>query len=225
MNSEVKMEYLIGQMLPKAGLVILAGPPKSGKSNLITDLCFKLCKNWNPLGLDKNPFLGHPIQERGDVLYLALEDSDDTMTIKIQKMKVEKQKPKPDIYTGNQCPCIGKGLEESIVAWKASTPAAKMVVIDTFQKIKPLFTTKSANAYEVDYHYLSKLHALAKEENILIIYLHHLAKQTASNKATYSWDKIMGSVGHQGVPDVMWMLERDEHGNRAVFRGRGRVIP
>ena len=209
MNSEVKMEYLIGQMLPKAGLVILAGPPKSGKSNLITDLCFKLCKNWNPLGLDKNPFLGHPIQERGDVLYLALEDSDDTMTIKIQKMKNEKQKPKPDIYTGNQCPCIGKGLEESIVAWKASTPAAKMVVIDTFQKIKPLFTTKSANAYEVDYHYLSKLHALAKEENILIIYLHHLAKQTASNKATYSWDKIMGSVGHQGVPDVMWMLERD----------------
>ena len=84
-------------------------------------------------------------------------------------MKVEKQKPKPDIYTGNQCPCIGKGLEESIVAWKASTPAAKLVVIDTFQKIKPLFTTKSANAYEVDYHYLSKLHALAKEENILII--------------------------------------------------------
>ena len=225
MNSEVKMEYLIGQILPKAGLVILAGPPKSGKSNLITDLCFKLCKKWNPLGLDKNPFLGTPIKERGDVLYLALEDSDDTMTIKIQKMKVEKQKPKPDIYTGNQCPCIGKGLEESIVAWKASTPAAKMVVIDTFQKIKPLFTTKSANAYEVDYHYLSKLHGLAKENDLLIIYLHHLAKQTASNKATYSWDKIMGSVGHQGVPDVMWMLERDEHGNRAVFRGRGRVIP
>ena len=38
MNSEVKMEYLIGQILPKAGLVILAGPPKSGKSNLITQL-------------------------------------------------------------------------------------------------------------------------------------------------------------------------------------------
>ena len=123
MNSEVKMEYLIGQMLPKAGLVILAGPPKSGKSNLITDLCFKLCKNWNPLE-DKNPFLGHLIRERGDVLYLALEDSDDTMTIKIQKMKVEKQKPKRT-YTRESVPLYWKGFGRIYCCMESFYPSSK----------------------------------------------------------------------------------------------------
>jgi hypothetical protein len=32
----------------------------------------------------------------------------------------------------------------------------------------------------------------------------------------------MGSTGHQGVPDAMYMLEREEVGTRATFKGRGR---
>jgi len=87
------------------------------------------------------------------------------------------------------------------VCWTEEVPNPKLVIIDTFQNVKPLGEqkTKNANAYEVDYYYLTKLHTLAKELNLCIIYVHHL-NQT---NAPHSWDKIMGSTGHQGVTDVI----------------------
>ena len=64
------------------------------------------------------------------------------------------------------------------------------------------------------------MHTLAKELSICIIYVHHLSQ---ADKA-HSWDKIMGSTGHQGVTDAMYMLERDEGTNQATFKGIGRNI-
>jgi len=80
--------------------------------------------------------------------------------------------------------------------------------------------TKNANAYEVDYHYLSQLHEAAKNLKVCIIYIHHLSQ---ADKA-HSWDKIMGSTGHQGVTDAMYMLDREEGGFNGTFKGIGRNI-
>ena len=74
---------------------------------------------------------------------------------------------------------------------------------------------------EIDYYYLSQLHELSKELKICIIYVHHLSQADKGHK----WDKIMGSTGHQGVTDAMYMLERDEGTNSGTFEGIGRNIP
>ena len=52
------------------------------------------------------------------------------------------------------------------------------------------------------------------------MYIHHLSQADRS----HSWDKIMGSTGHQGVTDAMFMLEREEGTNQGTFKGRGREI-
>jgi len=210
-TKDVKQTYLVEQIIPEFGLTILAGRPKSMKSFMAMDLAYSI---QNP----NSTFLGFKCTY-GDVLLLALEDNDLSMNRRVKSMN-NQTKIKPVTFV-NQCPQIGFGFEESVDNWIQQVKNPKLVIIDTFQKIKSLSGGgKNSNAYEVDYYYLGKLHALALSKRIHILYLHHLSQATKE----YSWDKIMGSTGHQGVTDAMYMLERDEVGNKASLKGRGRNI-
>ena len=212
-HKKVERSYLVSPIICDVGLYVLAGKPKGGKSRILKDLAYKVQNKTD----DK--WIGHAV-EKGDVLLLALEDNADSMNIDIKEMGYQ-NKLKPTTFV-EIAPTLDRGLEESIRLWTEEVPNPKLVILDTFQKIKPLGEqkTRNANAYEVDYHYLSKLHTMARELNICIIYVHHLSQADK----THSWDKIMGSTGHQGVTDAMYMLEREEGTNQATFKGIGRNI-
>jgi RecA-family ATPase len=140
------------------------------------------------------------------------------MNIDIKAMGYQHKK-KPTTFT-QQCPSLERGFVESVKKWHEQMENPKLVIIDPFQYIKPLATQRNANAYEIDYYYLSQLHELAKELKLCIIYVHHLSQADKS----HTWDKIMGSTGHQGVTDAMYMLERDSVGPKATLKGIGRNI-
>ena len=212
-HKKVERSYLVSPIICEVGLYVLAGKPKGGKSRILKDLAYKV---QNP---DLGTWIGHTVAY-GDALLLALEDNSDSMNIDIKEMGYQHKK-KPTTFV-EIAPTLDRGLEESIKLWTEEVENPKLVILDTFQKIKPLGEqkTRNANAYEVDYHYLSKLHTLARELNICIIYVHHLSQADK----THSWDKIMGSTGHQGVTDAMYMLEREEGTNQATFKGIGRNI-
>ena len=212
-HKKVERSYLVAPLICDVGLYVLAGKPKGGKSRILKDLAYKVQNK----GLGK--WIGHEISN-GDVLLLSLEDNEDSMNLDIKDMGYQ-NKIKPTTFV-EIAPTLDRGLEESIKLWTEEVKNPKLVILDTFQKIKPLGEqkTRNANAYEIDYHYLSKLHTLGRELNICIIYVHHLSQADKS----HSWDKIMGSTGHQGVTDAMYMLERDEGTNQATFKGIGRNI-
>ena len=214
---EVVRTYLVDDILCDVGLYVVAGKPKQGKSYLLRDLAFKV-QNQNTMYEAK--WLGLVVHG-GDVLLLALEDSKDSMNLHSKDMNLGNKK-KPTTFV-EQCPTLDRGFIESVELWHSKVPNPKLVIIDTFQKIKPMGEqkTRNSNAYEVDYYYLSQLHKLAKEKNLCIIYVHHLSQADKGHK----WDKIMGSTGHQGVTDAMYMLERDEGTNSGTFEGIGRNIP
>ncbi|WP_440928707.1 AAA family ATPase [Candidatus Pelagibacter sp.] len=209
---EIKREFLINPIIPKEGLGILAGRPKSMKSFLTLDLAYSVQNR-------ESNFLNQGLIDHGDVLLLALEDNKDSMALRIQGMKYA-DKIHPTTFVDFNFPLLTKGLEESLSEWCSKVSNPRFVIIDTFQKIKPLSSQGQgkANAYEIDYYYLGKLKDLAHKHKLFILYVHHL-KQASMD---YSWDRIMGSTGHQGVPDAMYMLDRDEVGNRATLKGRGR---
>jgi len=212
-HKKIERSYLVPPIICDKGLYILAGRPKGGKSRILKDLAYKVQNK----GLGK--WVGHEVAE-GDCLLLALEDNQDSMNLDIKEMGYQHKK-KPTTFV-KIAPTLDRGFEESVRLWTEEVKNPKLVIIDTFQKIKPLGEqkTRNANAYEVDYHYLSKLHTIARELNICIIYVHHLSQADK----THSWDKIMGSTGHQGVTDAMYMLEREEGTNKATFKGIGRNI-
>jgi RecA-family ATPase len=212
-HKKIERSYLAAPIICEVGLYVVAGKPKGGKSRILKDLAYKVQNK----GL--GTWIGHTVVN-GDVLLLALEDNTDSMNLDIKEMGYQ-NKIKPTTFVKDS-PSLDRGLEESLKLWTEEVSNPKLVIIDTFQKIKPLGDqkTRNANAYEVDYHYLSKLHSLAKELKICIIYVHHLSQ---ADKA-HSWDKIMGSTGHQGVTDAMYMLERDAAGSKASFKVIGRNI-
>ena len=216
-EKEVVRTYLAEGILCDVGLYVVAGKPKQGKSYLLRDLAFKV-QNQN--GMYELKWLGQTVHY-GDVLLLALEDNKDSFNLHTKDMNLQNKK-KPTIFV-EQCPTLERGFIESVRLWHSKVAIPKLVVIDTFQKIKPMGDqkTRNSNAYEVDYYYLSQLHELAKELKVCIIYVHHLSQADKGHK----WDKIMGSTGHQGVTDAMYMLERDEGTNCGTFEGIGRNIP
>ena len=211
-SRKVKIEYLINSIMPKEGLGILAGRPKSMKSFLTLDLAYSIQNQGSS-------FLNQGSIDYGDVLLLALEDNKDTMAQRIQGMNFTNQLH-PTTFVDFNCPLLSQGLEESVAEWCSKVSSPRVVIIDTFQKIKPLWIEGQgkANSYEIDYYCLGKLKDLAHRHKLFILYVHHL-KQA---KMDYSWDRIMGSTGHQGVPDAMYMLDRVEVGNKATLKGRGR---
>jgi len=208
---KVVRTYIVPGLICDIGLYIVAGRPKQGKSYLLRHLAYAVQN-----GLS---WLGHLVMQ-GDVLLLALEDNEDSMNLNIKDMNMQHLK-KPTTFV-EQCPTLERGFIESIRLWHEQMDNPKLIIVDTFQKIKPMGSQKTnkANAYEVDYYYLSQLHELAKELKVCIIYVHHLSQADKS----HSWDKIMGSTGHQGVTDAMYMLEREEGGYKATFKGVGRNI-
>ena len=70
----------------------------------------------------------------------------------------------------------------------------------------------------MDNELLSKIQTIAIQNNITIACVTHLSKQ----QQDYSFDRIQGSVGIQGIADFMWMIDRGDNSNQASIVGRGR---
>ena len=95
-----------------------------------------------------------------------------------------------------------------------------MIVIDTLAKVKQRSSKKNATAYDLDNEMLRDIQKLAIQNNICIMFISHLGKA----QQDYSFDKIQGSVGMQGITDTMWLLDRGDNSDTASLVGRGRDI-
>ena len=96
----------------------------------------------------------------------------------------------------------------------------RLIIIDTLARIKPRQGKKSGTAYDLDNELLNKLQTIAIQKNITIAFVTHMSKQSTD----YSWDRIQGSVGMQGMTDAMWLIDRGDTSKNASITGRGRDI-
>ena len=200
------VQYSVKPILPE-GLGLIAGRPKAMKSWTMLDLAYSVQNNKN--------FLGNNVHQ-GDVLYLALEDNPRRIKDRIIKLKLEKLKA-PTINT--IAPYLNFGLEESIKEWTQEVMNPRLVIVDTLAKVKQQFD-RTNTAYDKDNNLLRDIQHLAGELSISIIFISHLGKA----QQDYSWDKIQGSTGMQGMTDFMWMLDRGDDTKTASLKGRGRDI-
>ena len=203
-----ELKFVVNPILPE-GLVCIAGRPKAMKSWQMLKLCYCV-EN----GLD---YLGHKV-EKGNALYLALEDSKRRLkdrTIKLGHDNVENF-PTTDI----ESPYLGFGLEEDLKRWIEGVPMPKLIVIDTLARVKPRTGFSKGTAYDMDNELLRQLQQLAITSGVCIAFITHLSKA----QQDYSFDKITGSVGLQGMTDAMWLIDRGDNTPNASITGRGRDI-
>jgi AAA domain-containing protein len=188
------VSYLLPNIIPE-GLTLLVGKPKIGKSWLSLDLGIAVSGNRYTLGNIK------PAQ--GDVLYLALEDSNRRLQRRATKLLPIFEGTWPArMKVLTKWPIIGEGCLEAIEDWCGSVEKPTFIAIDTLQMIRPAI---GKHLYEADCLALRGLQQLAgRWPNLSIITNHHDRKMGADDV----FDTVAGTRGITGTADTVLVLAR-----------------
>lgn len=206
MSYEFERRDFIVENLLTCGLAILAGSPKIGKSWMVLSLCTQVACG--------SPFLGNKVRQ-GEVLYLALED--DARRLQRRLLTIGSETG-GRLYLANSCSQSGVQLEEQIRLFLSEHPSARLVVIDTFQKIR---RQVKETGYANDYAEVSRLKQLADSEGICILLVHHTRKLGDSDYM----NEISGTTGISGSADTLMVLKKETRTSReAVLSCTGRDI-
>jgi AAA domain len=191
------------------GLTILVGKPKRGKSWMALDWVLAVAHGGYAFGT---------IQcDEGDCLYMALEDSQRRMKRRIKQLLPHADEWSPRLTLCHKMKRLDRGGLDEVRAWASSVPLPRLVVVDTFTRVRPA-RDKNETPYDADYRAMSLLQDLATELRIAIVVIHHQRKLESDDPL----DTASGSTGLTGAADSVLVLGRDGQGT--TLNGRGRDI-
>lgn len=206
-----KIEFMTGSELEKAniekpffiikgvlptGLSIIASPPKFGKSWLVLLMALSVADGQRFLGFDT---------EKTTCLYLALEDS--AARIKERTEKIMNGKPFPENFIFSiKSRDLSHGLIEQLEMFTQQRPDTKLIIIDTFQKIRGSMG-RGESAYSADYRDTGMLKAFADAHKLCILLVHHTKKARDVGDV---FANISGTLGISGAADTMLVLSREK---------------
>jgi 3'-phosphoadenosine 5'-phosphosulfate sulfotransferase (PAPS reductase)/FAD synthetase len=193
------------------GLNLLAGAPKLGKS-------------WLSLGIgaaiaNGDPALGSIDVERGPVLYCALEDTGRRLQRRRRQMLAAGGRAAPLLTMETACPTMTAGGDALIVDWLETNHGARLVIIDTFEKMRGR-DAPGASAYAGDYAAATRFKIIADTYSTPILLIHHVRKQAADD-----WqDLVSGTNGLTGAVDATLVLQRSRGQADGVLHVTGRDV-
>lgn len=195
-NMKLERPFFVVEKILPVGLCFLASPPKYGKSWLSLDLCISVATGTGFLGLKTN---------KADVLYLALEDSNNRLQDRMRK--VLNGRPAPNgLCLSVNAGTLDHGLIEQLTKHMEQNPHTKLIVIDTFQKIRG-GAIKGESAYSADYKECSWLKAFADKAKICLLLVHHMRKMRDMSD---TFANISGTAGISGATDTMIAMSREK---------------
>lgn len=204
--------WAVPDLIPE-GLTILAGRPKKGKSRLALSVALAVAS-----GI---PALGHfEVEQGGDVLFCGLEDGPGRLQERLQDMLGKRPAP-PNLDLWIDLPKLGEGCEAEIERWIVEHPRARLIVLDTYQRLRKPPNSRDGNAYAVDYEDAAKLQRLAQTHQIAIILICHTRKPTGG---TDPFDDVLGSTGNTAAADAIAVLQTERGRADAKLLVTGRDI-
>jgi hypothetical protein len=203
------VRWAIPGIVPE-GVTLLAGKPKLGKSWLAFGFAIAVSCGGVALGTRR--------VERGEVLYLALEDNARRLQKRLGKL-LQGEKAPEALHISTAWPRVDEGGEEALQGWMADHPETRLVVVDVLKRVRPR-TSRYQSIYDSDYESLEALHTLADGHGIAVLCIHHLRKAGADDPM----DEISGSTGLSGAADGVLVLKRDRGRADAYLHVDGRDI-
>ena len=188
-------DFTVADILP-AGLTLLVGAPKVGKSFFVLGLCLAVAKG--------DPFLGFPTMQ-GDVLYMSLEDTEDRLQNRL--MLLSDDGPE-SLFFSSQIIRTDEGLLDALEQFVTEHPNTRLIVIDTLNYIRP--ESKSTNMYEKDYSDIAPLHEFTQRHPVSLILVHHSRKTKDSDEM----NAASGSTALSGAVDNYLLLSRPRRTER-----------
>lgn len=188
-------EFIINGLIP-VGLSLVASPPKYGKSWMMLDMSISVAEG--------QPFLGFTTN-KCNVLYLALEDRYDRLKDRMLKITGGKVFP-AGLEIAIDVPALGDGFIEHLEDFLNNHPENKLIIIDTFVKIRGIPNGKEA-AYALDSREAGILKKFADQHGVAIVLVTHTRK---SIDASDPVSNITGTFGVAGAADDMIILTKEK---------------
>lgn len=206
------IEWIVEKLIT-AGLIILAGRPKSGKSWLALNLSLSITRG----GIA----LSHFKAMKAAVLYFALEDNVRRLKSRMENiLNAEEDKVAPtNLYfleDDISFPKLNDGGLEEIQKTLNEYPDIKLVIIDTLGRSRADQKRSDNNIYLADYELLALLQTFALKNKIAVLMVHH----TKKGSEEYVFDEISGTTGITGAADTMLLLKKVKKQNKLYVTGR-----
>lgn len=212
------VEFAVANLLP-VGLVILAGPPKVGKSFFALQASLAVTNGV--------PFLDRPTTQ-GDVLFLGAEDSSRRLKDRVLDLTEYDRSlttSKLMFAVSPNIKAIGSGLEEQLYEWAKHAENPRMIVIDNYGRVLPETSGRGARQdgnYQSSTLTLSKLQDVANQLGVTILLVHHTNKNEDIGDV---FSRTHGSVAINGVADAVLILGNTRGTNSATLNVTGRDLP
>lgn len=205
------LRWAIPKLLP-AGLFIMAGKPKLGKSTLLQRMSADISRG--------APVLGKIPCDQGDVLYLALEESPRRMQTRLNQMLGEDRAP-AGLTIATRWPKADHGGMEQLEEWLHQAHNGRLIVIDTFIRFKPDDSGKKHDRlYDRDYNSIAPMVELAMRYNIALILVFHVSKAIPDDPL----EMVSGTLGLTGAADGVFVLKRERGQATASLFVTGRDV-
>lgn len=202
-------KWAVPGILP-AGVALLAGKPKTGKSWMALDMALAVAGG--------GPALGALQCEHGLVLYVAGEDSKKRLAKRLNILCPNESRPK-HLHLATEILKLGQGGEEQIRAWLDVHPDARLIIIDTLAKLRAA-PKRTDTLYSADYDVGQALTAISGEYDVTILIVAHTRKMKADDPL----DLVSGTLGLTGGVDGVLVLQREPVSDNATLYVTGRDI-
>jgi RecA-family ATPase len=193
---------LLDPFFQKVGLASLVGTSDSGKSTFLRQLSLSIA-------LNLENFLGFPLYcTTNKVIYVSTEDDPSAVSFSIRKQVDFFLEENKDIDVG-----LLNNLEyvfetENLLkklSFRLKVEPVDLIIIDAFTDV----FSKELNANTQVRQFLNDYDKLAKKHNCLILFLHHIGKNTL--RATPNKDSIIGSQAFEAKMRVVVELRPNQH--------------
>lgn len=188
------------------GTYLFVGAPKVGKSFFMAQLGYHVSR-----GI---PLWDYPVNQ-GTVLYLALEDDYGRLQKRLSRMFG--MESTSNFYFATRSKSLNEGLEEQLTQFVKEHKDARLIIIDTLQKIREVGGDKFS--YASDYDIVMKLKQFSDTHGICLLVVHHTRKMESAD----SFDMISGTNGLLGAADEAFVMQKEKRTeNKAVLEVAGR---
>jgi DNA-binding NarL/FixJ family response regulator len=191
------------------GLNLLVGPPKLGKSWLALNIATAIAHGGRALGRVR--------VDRGEVLYLALEDPPRRLKRRLE-MVLQGDRTPEGLFIATEWRTMPEGGADDLAEFLTQHPACRLVVVDVFAKIRG--RVGESNLYDQDYMAMSRLKRIADDFSVCVMVVHHTRKSASDDFVT----TVSGTNGLAGAADAILVLARTRATTDAVMHITGRDV-
>lgn len=195
------VEFVIEGLVP-VGLVLLASPPKYGKSWLCLDMALSVAMGRDFLGFKTN---------RSKVIYLALEDRNDRLKQRTSQLLQGEMFP-AWLMLGTESATLDGNFIQQLEDSLTKHPETKLIIIDTFVKIRGE-AKRNESAYGVDSREAGVIKKFADTHSVAVVLVTHTRKGIDPDDPFVN---ITGTYGVAGAADDMIVLTKQKRGDEVT---------